>query len=76
MNEDAIKPYDPINQPSHYRHGSIECINVIEDWKLGYHEGNALKYLCRWKHKNGVEDLKKARWYLDRLIKQNDAKSE
>ena len=65
-----------IDHPKHYTHGSIECIDVIEDWQFGYHEGNALKYLCRWKHKNGVEDLKKARWYLDRLIKKNDAIAE
>jgi len=59
---------DNINQPPHYTQGNIECIDVIEDWKLSYAEGNVLKYLCRYKHKNGLEDLKKAKWYLDKLI--------
>ena len=48
-----------VEHPPHYTQGSIECIDVIEDWNLGYHEGNALKYLCRYKYKNGIEDLKK-----------------
>lgn len=65
-----------VEHPPHYTQGSIECIEVIEDWKLGYHEGNALKYLCRWQYKNGIEDLKKAKWYLERLIELNDAKPE
>ena len=59
---------DLINHPPHYTGNEIEPIMVIEDWKLGYHEGNVIKYLCRWRKKNGIEDLKKARWYLDRLI--------
>jgi len=63
---------DKVNHPPHYTQGSIECIDVIEDWGLGFHEGNALKYLCRWKHKNGVEDLKKAKWYIERLISSNE----
>ena len=59
---------DEINHPSHYTQGKIETIDVIEDWALGFHEGNILKYLSRWKQKNGVKDLKKAMWYLQRLI--------
>ena len=59
---------DKIGSPSHYQHGSIQTIDVIEDWELGYHEGNVIKYLSRWKKKGGVEDLKKALWYLQRLI--------
>ncbi len=59
---------DPINNPAHYTHGTIEPISVIEDWNLGFHDGNALKYIARWKYKGGVEDLKKARGYLDRRI--------
>lgn len=62
-----------VERPPHYTQGSIECIDVIEDWNLGYHEGNALKYLCRWKYKNGIEDLKKAKWYIGRLIELNDS---
>jgi hypothetical protein len=64
---------DNVNHPSHYTEGKIECIEYIED-KLtpeeyrGYIKGNVLKYITREKHKNGDEDLKKAKWYLDRLV--------
>ena len=63
---------DNVNHPSHYTTGNIEVIDFIED-NLGdgfeyYLVGNILKYMCRYRHKNGVEDLKKARWYLDKLI--------
>jgi hypothetical protein len=64
---------DPIN-PSHYRQGGIECIEAMKvalgGGFLGYLRGNAIKYLWRYDKKNGVEDLKKARWYLDRLIQE------
>lgn len=61
--------YDNINQPKHYNYGDIEPIDVIEDWELPYHLGNVVKYIARAEHKgNMVEDLKKARWYLDRYI--------
>lgn len=60
---------DPVNHPAHYTMGKIEVIDAIEDWKLGYCEGNAVKYIARAAHKgNRVQDLEKARWYLDRLI--------
>ena len=59
---------ESVNHPSHYHPDGIEAIDVIEDWKLGFCDGNALKYIARWQHKGGIEDLKKARWYLDRLI--------
>lgn len=67
-------PADVVNHPPHYQTGGIECIDVIEavtaDMK-GMHAvctANVLKYLWRWPKKGGVESLKKARWYLDRLI--------
>ena len=66
---------DNVNHPSHYTEGKIECIDYIED-KLteeefrGYIKGNVLKYITREKHKNGDEDLKKAKWYLDRLVER------
>jgi hypothetical protein len=64
---------DPVN-PSHYKQGGIECIEAIKaatgDGFIGYVWGNVLKYLWRWPKKGGVDDLKKARWYLDRLIKE------
>lgn len=59
---------DIINKPSHYTRGKIEVVDFIQDQKLDYVEGNIVKYICRYKDKNGVEDLKKARAYLDRLI--------
>lgn len=64
---------DNVNHPSHYTTGKIEVIDYIED-KLtpeefrGYIKGNVIKYLAREKHKNGDEDLCKAKWYLDRFI--------
>lgn len=62
---------DPVDHPAHYTFGTIEVITVIEDWGLGFHEANAVKYIARAKHKGKeLEDLKKARWYLDRLIKK------
>ena len=64
---------DPIN-PSHYKQGGIECIEAIKaatgDGFIGYVWGNVIKYLWRWPKKGGVDDLKKARWYLDRLIQE------
>lgn len=66
--------HDAVNHPSHYCTGGIECIDVIKATSQGmdgieaFCHGNAMKYLFRWKQKNGVEDLKKARWYIDKLI--------
>ena len=64
---------DNVNHPAHYNTGEIEVIDYIKD-KLGYDEftgyltGNLLKYILRYKYKNGIEDLKKAEWYLKYLI--------
>ena len=60
---------DNVNHPPHYKVGGIETIDFIEAKKLNYNLGNAIKYLARADHKNNrEEDLKKARWYLDREI--------
>ena len=59
---------DPVNSPKHYTQGEMEVITAIEGLGLDYHQGNVLKYVSRYRYKNGVEDLKKARWYIDRLI--------
>lgn len=65
---------DMVNSPSHYTQGSIECIDAIAqvvkdlDGMEAMCTGNAIKYLWRWKHKNGVEDLRKAQWYVQRMI--------
>ena len=65
---------DMINNPLHYNTSEIECIDAIEamlgDDFPAYLQGNITKYIWRFKHKNGVEDLKKAQWYLNKLINQ------
>ena len=61
---------DIINQPSHYTQGNIEVIDFILDQKMDYLTGTVQKYIARWRFKGGVCDLKKARWFLDILIKQ------
>ena len=63
--------HDAVNHPSHYTRGKIEVIDFIEDQQLPYHLGNVIKYIARAGHKGDkLEDLKKARWYLDRYIKE------
>lgn len=59
---------DDVYHPSHYNQGSIEVIDFIDDHKLGFYEGNIIKYVSRYKYKGGVQDLEKAKFYLDRLI--------
>lgn len=77
VQEPEVKPVemptkeDVINHPSHYTRGNIEVIDFIEDQQLPYHLGNVIKYIARAGHKGDkLEDLKKARWYLDRYIKE------
>ncbi len=61
--------YDQIDKPRHYvEGGGIEPLDYIESRRLDYHEGNIIKYVSRYKKKGGVEDLEKARVYLNRLI--------
>ena len=62
---------DPVEHPAHYTFGKIEVLDAIEDWGLDYHRGNILKYIVRAGKKgdNLVEDLRKARFYLDRYIR-------
>ena len=68
---------DNVNKPEHYTYGKYECIDVIKEvtFNLTGEEafciGNALKYIWRWRHKNGTEDIKKAVWYLNRIIQSN-----
>lgn len=68
-------PSDPVHHPRHYQSKSgLETIQVIEAFTEdcvgmeAVYTGNILKYVCRWKKKNGLEDLKKAQWYLNHLI--------
>ena len=60
-----------VNHPKHYNTGKIEVIEAIEEWEMGFCDGNVIKYVARHKHKGRpIEDLKKAKWYLERLIQQ------
>jgi len=56
--------------PQHYRQGDIEVIDFILDQKMDYLTASVQKYLARWRFKEGIEDLRKARWFLDKLIEQ------
>lgn len=70
VDESLDTGFDAVNRPSHYAEGrKYEPIDVIEDWGLGMHLGNATKYISRAGRKGDeLEDLKKARWYIDRRI--------
>ena len=63
---------DMVNSPRHYNESGIECIDALEamlgDGFKSYLQGNIAKYLWRYKYKNGLEDLRKAQWYLNKLI--------
>lgn len=74
------KRNDTVNHPSHYNYGEIEVINFIEQVtkhynpNVAYHIGNAIKYLARSPHKNGKEDVEKAKWYIERAFENWDVK--
>tara|TARA_Y100000034_G_scaffold112612_1_gene146764 strand:+ start:667 stop:960 length:294 start_codon:yes stop_codon:yes gene_type:complete len=64
---------DDVDSPFHYNKGSIECVDAIEAASTkeefeGYVRANVLKYVWRFRYKDNIKDLKKARWYLDKLI--------
>ena len=67
------KEYDPVQKPIHYNNGDIEAIDYIKQ-QLGhefqaYCYGSVIKYMHRFKYKDGLQDLKKAKWYLKQMIK-------
>lgn len=72
------KRNDTVNHPSHYNYGEIEVIDFIEqvtqhyNANVAYHIGNAIKYLSRSPHKNGKEDIQKAKWYIERAYENWD----
>ena len=74
-------PIDMINHPKHYTQGGIECIDAMES-ALGkqvvidFCLGNAFKYIFRCKNKNGLEDIKKANWYLNKLVELAEKENE
>ena len=67
---------DKVNHPKHYTNGKVECIDALEAAVTGLVgieavcTANAIKYLWRWKYKNGMEDVENAKWYIDRLLKE------
>lgn len=66
-----------VEHPSHYNQGKYEVIDVINDWKLNFNLGNAIKYIARADYKNNaIEDLKKAVFYLNYEIKQREKLNE
>jgi|TARA_B100000282_G_C31295726_1_gene293116 hypothetical protein len=70
---------EKVNHPDHYNKGEFEVIDVIEDWfdGLDFCAGNVIKYVARYKHKEKpIEDLKKAKWYLNRMIEQITRKGD
>ena len=69
FDNDTAVGVDMVAKPPHYNHGRYETIEVIEDWNLNYHCGNAVKYISRHMHKGKpVEDIRKAVWYLQRYL--------
>lgn len=71
-----------VNHPEHYNPGVLETINVIEEYTKdltgieAFDTANIIKYVCRWKRKNGVEDLRKLVWYANHLINHIETKGE
>lgn len=69
----GVKQPDPVNSPSHYNTGGIECFDAMSamltrEEMIGYLRGNSFKYRWRFRHKGGAEDLKKAEWYEKKLL--------
>ena len=70
----APDPSDRVNHPSHYNQGGIEVWDVIKAYTKdlegpeAFYAGNVIKYILRWNHKNGIEDLEKAKVYIDKII--------
>jgi len=65
-----------IISPNYYKRGNIEVTDFIIDQSMSFLEGNIVKYLVRYKEKSGIEDLRKARWYLEKLIEEQVKHSE
>jgi len=74
----SLTQWDAVTKPEHYNSGAVECIDGIESMLtkeefIGYLRGNSLKYRWRYPYKNGTEDLRKAAWYEERLLKTLEA---
>jgi len=70
--KEAYGGVDLVNSPPHYNQAGVECIEAIkaatDDGYEYYLQGNIIKYLWRYRYKNGIQDLEKAQWYLNKLI--------
>lgn len=70
---------DSVNSPPHYTAGKVECIDALEAATVNLQgieavcTANAIKYLWRWKQKNGHEDLRKAVWYINRILEMEQS---
>jgi len=67
VNFDKKKPIE-VKHPSHYNKGNIEVWDFIQDQGLDFFEGNIVKYICRWRTKNGVKDLLKVKEYINKML--------
>ena len=77
LSQDAIEERlegSRLVHPDHYKGYAFDVIDISNEYKLDFLEGNVLKYLLRWRRKNGLEDLKKAQTYLNLLIEKQDGK--
>ena len=71
--------YEYVDHPKHYNQGGIELVNIVDSYQLGFYEGNIVKYVVRSGKKPGnskLQDLKKAQWYLNYLIKLLEKNSD
>ena len=72
----ALSKPDMVNHPKHYTQGGIECIDALKAATVGKRGieavcvANVIKYLWRFEEKNGIEDVRKAKWYIERLLKE------
>ena len=77
--KEAYGNLDVVNSPAHYNQAGVECIEAIaaatDDGFEYYLQGNIIKYIWRYRYKNGIEDLKKAQWYLNKLIEPKGDKT-
>lgn len=76
-----MKEFDNVQNPKHYADGKFECIDVMLETQgkqavMGFCVCNAFKYIYRASRKNGIEDIKKAKWYLDKFIELEEQKDE
>ena len=72
--KEAYANVDMVNSPPHYNQAGVECIDALraatDEGYQYYLQGNIIKYLWRYRYKNGVQDLEKAQWYLEKLIEE------